>query len=68
MSSHVLSYSGPHVMGTDPQGDDHTGDIASARDYAQRALDAFTRYDDPGSANIAESSAVVAEIGKLAKK
>ncbi len=45
-----------------------TNDIASAQDYAQRALDAFTRYDDPASAEVAESAAVVAGIGELSKK
>jgi len=45
-----------------------TGDIAAAKDYAQRALDAFTRYSDPASNDIAESAAVVVEVGKLAKR
>ncbi|HEX7917091.1 serine/threonine-protein kinase [Rudaea sp.] len=45
-----------------------TGDLTAAHDYAQRALDAFRRYDDPESTEIAKSAAVLAEIDGLAKK
>ena len=45
-----------------------TGDFSSAQDYAQRALRAFTRFNDRASAEVAESAAVVAEIGRLEKK
>jgi hypothetical protein len=45
-----------------------TGDLAAARDYAQRALDAYRHHDDPASAEIAESAAVLEGIDRLAKK
>jgi serine/threonine-protein kinase len=45
-----------------------TGDLAAARDYAQRALDAYRHHDDPVSAEIAESAAVLEGIDRLAKK
>ena len=44
------------------------GDLAAARDYAQRALDAYRHHDDPASAEITESTAVLEEIDRLAKK
>jgi serine/threonine-protein kinase len=45
-----------------------TGDLAAARDYAQRALDAYRHHDDPASAEIAESVKVLEGIDRLAKK
>ncbi len=44
------------------------GEVNAARDYAQRSLDAFRRYDDPASAQIAKSAAVLVEINRAAEK
>jgi tetratricopeptide (TPR) repeat protein len=44
------------------------GNLADAHDYAQRAIDAFRRYDDPASAEIGKSVAVLAEIEQLGKR
>ncbi len=43
------------------------GDFAHARDYAQRAFDAFTRLDVAQSPEIAESRVVLAAIDRAAK-
>ena len=43
------------------------GEVNAAHDYAQRSLDAFRRYDDPASAQIAKSAAVLVEIDRAAK-
>jgi len=45
-----------------------SGDFAAARDYAQRALDAFRRDDDPASAEISKSATALAEIDRQAKQ
>jgi tetratricopeptide (TPR) repeat protein len=45
-----------------------TGDRAAAHDYAQRALDAFRRYDDPASAEIAKAAEVLAEVDAIAQE
>jgi serine/threonine-protein kinase len=52
----------PYLWRTYAQALAASGDIAAARDFAQRALDAYRSYDDPASTEVADAEALVAQL------